>query len=36
MSEAKYASEVAFSKDTPYLALRGELGAVFCEDLGEN
>ena len=36
MSEAKDASEVLFSKDTPYLALTGELWGVICEDLGEN
>ena len=23
-------------KDTPYLALKGELWGVFCEDFGEN
>ena len=36
MAEAKYESEVIFTKDTPYFALLGELLAVFCEDLGEN
>ena len=36
MTEAKYASEVIFTKDTPYLALTGELWGVFCEDWGEN
>ena len=35
-NEVKYASEVIFTKDTPYLALTGELWGVFCEDLGEN
>ena len=35
-TEAKYASEVKFTKDTPYLALTGEIWAVFCEDSGEN
>ena len=30
MTEAKYASEVIFTKDTPYLALTGDL---FCADL---
>ena len=36
MAEVKYTSEVRFTKDTPYLALTGELWGVFCEDLGEN
>ena len=35
-TEIKYASEVIFTKDTPYLALTGKLWGVFCEDLGEN
>ena len=30
MTEAKYASEVIFTKDTPQLA------CVFCKDLDEN
>ena len=34
--KAKHASDVIFSKDTPYLALTGELWDVFCEDLGDN
>ena len=29
MTEAKYASEVIITKDIPYLALTGELWAVF-------
>ena len=33
MTDAKCASEVIFTKDTPYLALTGELCG---EDLGEN
>ena len=35
MTEVEHASEVLLTKDTPYLALAGELRAVFCEDLGE-
>ena len=29
MNEAKYAPEVIFTKNTPYLALTGELWGVF-------
>ena len=36
MTEAKYASEAIFTKDTPYLALTGELWGVFCADLSKN
>ena len=36
MTEVKYASEIIFTKDAPYLALTGELWGVFCEDFGEN
>ena len=36
MTEAKYASEVIFTKSTPYLPLTGKLWGVFCEQLGEN
>ena len=36
MTEKRYASEVIFTKDTPYLALTDELWGVFSEDLGEN
>ena len=36
MTEAKYASEVIFTKDTLYLALTDELWGVFCWDFGEN
>ena len=36
MTEAKYKTEVIFTKDTPYITLVGELWGVFCEDLGEN
>ena len=32
MTEAKYASEVIFTKDTPYLVLTGELWGVICDD----
>ena len=32
----KYASEIIFTKDTPYLTREGELWDVFCEDLSEN
>ena len=36
ITEVKYASEVIFTKDTPYLTLTDELWGVFCEDLGES
>ena len=36
MTDAEYESEAIRTKDTPYLALAGELWGVFCEDLGEN
>ena len=36
MTEAKYAFDIILTKDTSYLALKGDLWAVFCEDLGEN
>ena len=29
-------SDFKLTKDTPYLALRGELWGVYCEELGEN
>ena len=35
-TETKHASGVIFSKDTPYIALKGELWGVFCEEFGEN
>ena len=35
MTKAKQASEVIFSKETPYVTLTGELWDVFCEALGE-
>ena len=36
MTEAKHKPEFVLTKDTPYLALTGELWSVYCEDLGEN
>ena len=36
MPEAKHASEFIFTKYTPYLAFKGKLWGVFCDDLGEN
>ena len=33
---AKYKSECEPSKDSPYLALTGELWGVFCENFQEN
>ena len=36
MTEAEYQSGFKLTKDTPYLALTGELWGVYCEDLGEN
>ena len=32
-NEAEYQSDAGFTKDTPYLALTGELWGVFCEYL---
>ena len=34
--ETEYQSDAAATKDTPYLALTGELWGVFCEYLWEN
>ena len=34
--EAEYQSDAESTKDTPYLALTGELWGVFCEYLWEN
>ena len=34
--EAEYQSDAGTTKDTPYLALTGELWGVFCEYLWEN
>ena len=36
MAMAEHGSDFAFTKDTPYLALTGELWGVFCEDFEEN
>ena len=36
MAEAEYKSEFEHTKDTPYLALTGELWSVFCGDFEEN
>ena len=36
LTEADYKLEFEHTKDTPYLALAGELWGVFCEDFGEN
>ena len=35
-SEAEYQLDAESTKDTPYLALTGELWGVFCECLWEN
>ena len=34
--EAEYQSDAGTTKDTPYLALTGDLWGVFCEYLWEN
>ena len=34
--ESEYQSDAGWTKDTPYLALMGELWGDFCEDFGEN
>ena len=36
LTETEHESEVTFTKDTPYLALAGELLDLFCEYLDEN
>ena len=36
VTEVQYKSEFESTKDTPYLALMGELWGVFCEDFREN
>ena len=33
---AESASDIRITRDTPYLALTGELWGVYCEDFGEN
>ena len=35
MTEVKYAPEIVFIKDTPYIALTGEIWGVFWVNLGE-
>ena len=36
MTAVEHKSDFDVTKDTPYLALTGELWGVCCEDLGEN
>ena len=36
MTRAQYKSEIKPTKDTPYLALTGELWCIFCQNYGEN
>ena len=36
MTIAERTSNIRLTKDTPYLALTGELWGVFCEEFGEN
>ena len=36
MAAAEHKSDTELTKDTPYLALMGELWSVCFEDLGEN
>ena len=36
MTMAERKSNIRLTKNTPYLALTGELCDVFCEDFGEN
>ena len=36
VTEAEYKWEFVLTKDTPYVALMGELWGVYCEDFGEN
>ena len=36
MAMAERKSNIRLTKDTPYLALTGELWGVICEDFGEN
>ena len=35
MANVGYRSDFELTKDTPYLALTGELWSVFCEYFGE-
>ena len=36
MTLAESESDTRITTDTPYLALTGELWAVYCKDMGEN
>ena len=36
MKGVEYKYEIESTKDTPYLALKGEPWCVFCEKFGEN
>ena len=36
MTAAEYISDIELTKDTPYLALAGELWGISCKHLGEN
>ena len=36
MTAVEQKSDTELTRDTPYLALTGELWGVYCEDLGEN
>ena len=36
MTAAQHKADIELTKDTPYLALTGELLGVCCEDFGEN
>ena len=36
VTDAEQKSEFVFTKETPYLALTGELWGVYCEHFGEN
>ena len=36
MKAAECKSDFELTKSTPYLALKGELWGIYCEDLGEN
>ena len=35
-TEAEYQPDARYTKDNPYLALKGEIWVVFCECLWEN
>ena len=36
VTDAQHKSKFVFITDTPFLALTGELWAVYCEEFGEN